>query len=49
MQQSVASSHLKILRKAGFVITERAGEEIYYSLNYYKFSEVDNQVKAILK
>ena len=33
LEQSVASQHLAILRKAGFVTTSREGKYIYYSLN----------------
>lgn len=34
VEQSVASQHLAILRKAGLVITERDAKYIYYSVNY---------------
>jgi len=34
LEQSVASQHLAILRKAGFVNAEREGKHIYYSVNY---------------
>lgn len=39
LEQSVASQHLAILRKEGFVKTERDGKFIYYSVddNYIKF------------
>jgi len=33
MEQSVASQHLAVLRKAGFVKTIREGKHIYYSVN----------------
>lgn len=33
LEQSVASQHLAILRKAGFVNTKRDGKCIYYSVN----------------
>ena len=33
LEQSVASQHLAILRKAGFVKTSRDGKFIYYSVN----------------
>lgn len=33
LEQSVASQHLAILRKAGLVTTRRDGKSIYYSLN----------------
>src|ERR1019366_690300 len=34
LEQSVASQHLAILRKAGIVFTLRDGKFIYYSINY---------------
>lgn len=49
MEQSVVSQHLRILRDARFVNTERAGKEIYYSLNYERFREIDKLTKELLK
>lgn len=49
IEQSVASQHLAILRKEGFVTGKRAGKEIYYSLNYERFANVDQLVKAIVQ
>lgn len=49
LEQSVASQHLGILRKAGFVSTERRGKFIYYKVNYDRFAEVDDLVQKILK
>ena len=40
LEQSVASQHLAILRKAGFVATERDGKFIFYSVNYQRLNEV---------
>ena len=40
LEQSVASQHLAILRKTGFVKTEREGKFIYYSVNKPRFTEV---------
>ena len=40
LEQSVASQHLAILRKAGFVKTEREGKFIYYSVNTSRLQEV---------
>ena len=48
LEQSVASQHLGILRKAGFVSTERRGKFIYYKINYNRFEEVDNLIQKIL-
>jgi DNA-binding transcriptional ArsR family regulator len=49
MEQSVASQHLRILRDGEFVITERQGKEIYYTLNYERFANVDRVAKELLK
>jgi DNA-binding transcriptional ArsR family regulator len=40
VEQSVASQHLAILRKAGIVITKRNGKFIHYSLNNARLAEV---------
>lgn len=40
LEQSVASQHLAILRKAGFVDTTRDGKFIYYSINRSRFTEL---------
>lgn len=40
LEQSVASQHLAILRKAGFVITERDGKFIYYSVDQNRLAQV---------
>ena len=40
LEQSVASQHLAILRKAGFVHTLRDGKFIFYSVNNERLDEV---------
>src|SRR6478735_649520 len=40
LEQSVASQHLAILRKAGFVNTLRDGKFIYYSVSAERLAEV---------
>jgi DNA-binding transcriptional ArsR family regulator len=40
LEQSVASQHLAILRKAGFVDTSRDGKFIYYSVNKPRFNDL---------
>lgn len=40
LEQSVASQHLAILRRAGVVITERDGKYIFYSLNKPRIGEI---------
>lgn len=37
--QAVASQHLAVLRKAGFVKTSRDGKNIYYSVNMPRLKE----------
>ena len=49
LEQSVASQHLAILRKAGFVITERDGKFIYYSVNHNRIAEVHKIAQDLLK
>lgn len=49
LEQSVASQHLAILRKAGFVATERVGKFIYYSVNGARIKEVNKFVRDLLK
>ena len=49
LEQSVASQHLAILRKAGFVNTLRDGKFIYYSVNYDRLDQVHNFVQELLK
>jgi DNA-binding transcriptional ArsR family regulator len=49
LEQSVASQHLAILRKAGYVITVRDGKFIYYSVNYDRLDQVHGIVHELLK
>lgn len=44
LEQSVASQHLAILRRANIVITERDGKFIRYALNYGRIAEIANFV-----
>jgi DNA-binding transcriptional ArsR family regulator len=48
IEQSVASQHLGILRKAGIVKTERENRFIYYSVNYDALQHVQNQAAKLL-
>jgi len=49
LEQSVASQHLAILRKAAFVKTIRNGKFIYYSVNTERLEEINEFVKNLLK
>lgn len=48
LEQSVASQHLAILRKAGFVKTVRDGKFIYYSVNTSRLQELNKFVDDLL-
>ncbi len=48
LEQSVASQHLAILRKAGFVNTERDGKFIYYSVNVNRLHELNQFIDELL-
>jgi DNA-binding transcriptional ArsR family regulator len=48
LEQSVASQHLAILRKAGFVKTDRDGKFIYYSINIDRMDEVNKFLADLL-
>lgn len=48
LEQSVASQHLSILRKAGIVVTEREGKFIYYTINKDRIDGVEKFVNELL-
>ena len=48
LEQSVASQHLAILRRAGFVRTERDRRFIYYKVNYDAFKNIEEQSNRLL-
>jgi ArsR family transcriptional regulator, virulence genes transcriptional regulator len=48
LEQSVASQHLAILRKAEIVSTERDGKFIYYTVNHKRISEINEFVKDLV-
>ncbi len=48
LEQSVASQHLAILRRAGIVATSREGKFIYYSVNHKRLSEINDFVGELL-
>jgi len=47
LEQSVASQHLAILRRAGVVITERQGKFIFYSLNKDRLEQISGLVEEL--
>ena len=47
LEQSVASQHLAILRRAGVVITERQGKFIFYSLNKDRLGQISGLVEEL--
>jgi DNA-binding transcriptional ArsR family regulator len=48
LEQSVASQHLAILRRAGIVRTERDGKFIYYRVNYPRLEQINSMVDELL-
>lgn len=48
LEQSVASQHLKILREAGIVKTERGGKFIYYSTDTARIEEINAFIEQLL-
>jgi len=49
MDQSVASQHLAILRRAGLLLTKREGKFVYYKLNTSKVEMINNMIVDLLK
>jgi DNA-binding transcriptional ArsR family regulator len=49
LEQSVASQHLAILRRAGLVNTERQGKFIFYSVNYARLKQVQELAGQLLQ
>jgi ArsR family transcriptional regulator, virulence genes transcriptional regulator len=49
LEQSVASQHLAILRKAGIVSTEREGKFIFYLVNFKRVEEIGKIVNDLVK
>jgi ArsR family transcriptional regulator len=45
LEQSITSQHLRILRQAGLVETERRGKFIHYRLRYGKLSSTITAIK----
>lgn len=49
LEQSITSQHLRILRNAGLVETERHGKYIHYRLSYPKLSNTSSAIERFLK
>ena len=47
LEQSVASQHLAILRRAGVVQTDRQGKFIYYSLDKDRLGQISSLVEEL--
>ena len=48
LEQSVASQHLAILRRANIVITQREGKFIHYSLNHKRIADIAQFVSELV-
>lgn len=49
LEQSVASQHLALLRRAGVVITSRDGKFIYYSVDHERMDEIARLLEELIK
>lgn len=49
IEQSVASQHLAILRRANIVKTRREGKIIWYSVNFDRIKEIETYTKQLNK
>lgn len=49
IEQSVASQHLALLRRAGVVITSRDGKYIYYSVDQVRLEEINKLLEKLVK
>ncbi len=48
LEQSVASQHLAILRRAGIVSTQRDGKFIYYTVNYKRIDQITGVTESLV-
>ena len=48
LEQSITSQHLRILRKADIVTTQREGKYVKYSVNYSKISLLKEKIDIYL-
>ncbi|HRH56113.1 MAG: metalloregulator ArsR/SmtB family transcription factor [Chitinophagales bacterium] len=49
LEQSVASQHLALLRRAGVVVTSRDGKFIYYSVDHERMDEISRLLEELIK
>jgi DNA-binding transcriptional ArsR family regulator len=49
LEQSVASQHLAILRRSGFVNTQRSAKNIFYSVNYNRLKQVQELSRKLIE
>lgn len=49
LEQSVASQHLAVLRRAGFVKTKREGKFIWYAITPQRIEDVKQVILTLLK
>lgn len=49
LEQSITSQHLRILRLAGLVTTERDGKYIHYSIDYDKLGSAVDSIQHFLE
>lgn len=49
IEQSVASQHLAILRRAKLVTAKREGKSIYYAVNYSQVLQLHTTAEKLLK
>lgn len=49
LEQSITSQHLKILRSAGLVITEREGKFIHYRIDYPKVQRAAENIHLFVQ
>lgn len=48
IEQSATSTHLKVLREAGFVVAKREGKSVYYSIDYKRINDMQGIFKKLL-
>jgi ArsR family transcriptional regulator len=49
LEQSITSQHLRILRVAGLVATEREGKFIHYKVDYDRIANTVNAIGSFLR